>query len=439
MGANMIHVITGPPCAGKTTYMRRHAAEGDVLVDYDAIAQALGCREAHQARRRVNDINLAAFVARRAVIEWAVGHAGDVEAWIIHTNPMPEDMYAYEKAGADIVEIDVDMETCLERARSDGRPPGTAEAIREWFANRDGAPKGALFMPTEGGSMETKSKTITAKADEAGRITGYASTWTREPDAAGDVVAKGAFAECIERIKEEGKVLPLLWNHDGGDLDAYIGTVDSLEEDDHGLLFSASFDATDKAQRARQLASDGRLCKFSFAYDVLDQMEVELDDGRKANELRKLNIHEVSLVLYPANPDTGIVDVKEADDSAFMKKGIAVLRVVPDMKAIEDAVSSYIESKSGRRNSKADEDALRGVLGVCAGIVEELSSIQSTISGLLGEERPVDEQEPEAEAGAAEANAEEPDAANAEEPEPKAAKVDELLMKARELLEGDSQ
>ena len=167
--------------------------------------------------------------------------------------------------------------------------------------------------------MELKTKMVdveraktTMERSDNGSITGYAATWTREPDSYGDVIAKGAFAESIAAIEEIGKALPLLWNHDSGNLGSYIGTVTSLAEDDHGLLFTATFDATPEAQRARELASDGRLAKFSFAYDILDEMEVELEDGRKANELRRLNIHEVSLVMYPANRDTSVVEVKSA-------------------------------------------------------------------------------------------------------------------------------
>lgn len=183
--------------------------------------------------------------------------------------------------------------------------------------------------------METKTKTFDVKADN-GTIVGYASTWTREPDSYGDIVAKGAFAESIANIKAEGKVLPLLFNHDSDDLNKYIGTVVDLEEDDHGLKFEATFDATPEAQRARELAVTGRLVKFSFAYDVVDQGEVELEDGRKANELRKLNIHEVSLVMYPANPDTSVIEVK-----------------------------------AGRRNSGKDESTLKEILKLVQGLLSE--------------------------------------------------------------------
>ena len=116
----------------------------------------------------------------------------------------------------------------------------------------------------------------------------------------------------------------------------------AIREDERGLLFTAEFDATEKAQRARELAMDGRLCKFSFAYDVLDQGTVELGDGREANELRQLDVHEVSLVMYPANPDTSVVEVKGAPGPG---------------------------AKAGRRNSKADEDAIRQAIALLRGVL----------------------------------------------------------------------
>ena len=199
-----------------------------------------------------------------------------------------------------------------------------------------------------------KSKSYEVKAD-AGSITGYASTWTREPDSYGDVVAKGAFLECIEQIKESGKVLPLLFNHDGSNLNNYIGTVTDLEEDDHGLKFTADFDDTPEGQRARQLASDGRLAKFSFAYDVLDQGEVELEDGRKANELRKLNIHEVSLVLYPANPDTSVVEVKAGRRNRKTDEDIIKQIIALANQLLEDEVDDINEPTEEETNAKSEE------------------------------------------------------------------------------------
>ena len=357
----MIHIVSGPPCAGKSTYVREHAKDGDLRVDYDLIATALGSVNSHAADGLIKQ---AAFAAREGVIETALKNADD-ESWIIHTSPSEEHMKRYEAAGADFVELDPGKETCLERAKEDGRPQQTFDGIEKWYAGKKGS------------NNMRKTKTIDVKA-ENGTITGYASTWTREPDSYGDIVAKGAFAEHIAQIKEEGRVLPFLFNHGSDNLQNYIGTVTNLEEDDHGLKFDATFDDTPEAQKARKLSMDGRLAKFSFAYDILDQGEVTLEDGRKANELRKLNIHEVSLVLYPANPDTSVVSVK-----------------------------------AGRRNRKSDEDIIKQIISLANQLLTDESDDT--------EEEPIE----------SEAKSEELDTANDEEQKRKA----DLLATANKLLE----
>lgn len=357
----MIHIVSGPPCAGKSTYVREHAKGGDLRVDYDLIATALGSVNSHAADGLIKQ---AAFAAREGVIETALKNADD-ESWIIHTSPSEEHMKRYEEAGAEFIELDPGKEVCLERAKEDGRPQQTFDGIEKWYSGKK-----------ENKKMR-KTKTIDAKA-ENGMIVGYASTWTREPDSYGDIVAKGAFAEHIAQIKEEGRVLPFLFNHGSDNLQNYIGTVTNLEEDDHGLKFDAIFDDTPEAQKARKLSMDGRLAKFSFAYDVLDAGEITLEDGRKANELRKLNIHEVSLVLYPANPDTSVISVK-----------------------------------AGRRNRKTDED-----------IIKQIISLANQL--LTDEVDDIDEDPQETDA-----KSEEPDTANDEEQKRKA----ELLEHANKLLE----
>ena len=313
--------------------------------------------------------------------------------------------------------------------------------------------------------MTIKTKTVEVKADaDNGSIVGYAATWTRTPDSYGDVIVKGAFAESIASIQAEGKAIPLLWNHDSYNLDSYIGTVTDLEEDDHGLKFAATFDSTAEAQRARELAMDGRLCKFSFAYDVKERADVVLEDGRWANELRKLDIHEVSLVMYPANRDTSVVEVKSANidvpktEDAIAKSiedATGFLVQTLEYKMSGDAVPEIIINalapeglKAGRRNSKADEDALREVLEACADITEGVAQIQSTINGLIDAGAPADDPDGQGQNGEAKSeepptvNGEEPSKANPEEPETvneeelkaKAAELERLLQQASELL-----
>lgn len=218
-----------------------------------------------------------------------------------------------------------------------------------------------------------------ASTFEGGIVKGYASTFDRDPDAYGDVIAPGAFTESLKRWEETGKPIPLLYGHKTDDPEYNIGKVTEAREDDRGLYIEAEFDPDNpKAQYVRKLVQEGRLYQFSFAFDVLDAGTVTLEDGTKANELRKLDIFEVSLVQIPANQHAEVVEIKETP--------IDAVRQLVDM-----------AEKSGRRNSKADEDELRAALA-------KLGEIQDIINGLIETEE------------SDEVEAEEPTDANVEEP-----------------------
>ena len=341
----MIHVILGAPCSGKSTYVREHAKSGDVIVDFDAIAKALGA-DGHLPD---GDIKQAAFAARKSVIDYCV--KSGCESWIIHTSPSDEQREAYEKAGAEFIEMDTDMETCLQRAADDDRPPETEQIIRDYFE----AAKAVFLMPEKGAEMHQIKACVKSELKEDGGIVkGYASTFDRDPDAYGDVVAKGAFSKSLERWKqlnEEGKYIPLLWGHDTEDPKSNIGRVVDAIEDERGLLVTAEFDAdNEKAQYVRKLVQEGRVYQFSFAFEVRDWGTVELEDGRKANELRDLELFEVSLVQIPANQHATVEEVK----------------------------SDEPETKAGRRNSAKDADMLRE-------IEDAAKQIQEVVNSLLAE------------------------------------------------------
>lgn len=163
-----------------------------------------------------------------------------------------------------------------------------------------------------------QTKTFDLKLKEASEdenkpsIVAYASTFDREPDSYGDVVAKGAFANFIERIKETGEKIPLLFGHRTDDPMMNIGVVTAIEEDEKGLKVNADFDMENpNGAYVYKLVKEGRLYKLSFAYEVLDEAPVELENGIKANELREMNVYEVSLVPIPANQHAQVIEAKK--------------------------------------------------------------------------------------------------------------------------------
>lgn len=200
-------------------------------------------------------------------------------------------------------------------------------------------------------------KEFQVKYDDSGNgsLEGYASTWIRKADSYGDVVAEGAFSRTLTERWNGGKGIPLLWAHQMDNLKSFIGTAEA-EEDEKGLHFLASFDGTEEAQRVRELYKDGRLSKFSFAFDVRDNGTVTLEDGTKANELRDLELFEISCVCVPANDDAGIVAVKAN---------------VPDGP----------EVKAGRRNRKSDEDTIKQIISLAQSLLDEVDDTEDPENG----------------------------------------------------------
>lgn len=194
--------------------------------------------------------------------------------------------------------------------------------------------------------------------EDGGIVKGYASTFDREPDSYGDVIAKGAFAKTLEKwakLNEEGRYIPLLWGHDTDNPESNIGRVVNAYEDERGLFIEAEYDKDNpRAQYVRKLVNEGRVYQFSFAYEVKDWATVTLEDGTKANELREIELFEVSVVQIPANSHATVEE------------------------------SKAMEEKAGRRNSAKDSEVLEGIAEHAAAIQEDVSSLladnQATVS-----------------------------------------------------------
>jgi len=128
---------------------------------------------------------------------------------------------------------------------------------------------------------ETPSPQPLSRNGERGlRFAGYAAVFDR-PDSGGDVVRKGAFAECLKRVGE----VPLLWQHKGQP----IGRIEHLSEDKRGLRVIARIEDA----RAGEMVRRG-LKGLSFGYRVR-----EATSAAGLRELKALDIVEVSLVARP--------------------------------------------------------------------------------------------------------------------------------------------
>ncbi len=114
----------------------------------------------------------------------------------------------------------------------------------------------------------------------------------------GRTIKKDAFRD------QDGKIVPLVWNHNHNDPDFVIGNV-LLKNRPNGVYGYASLNDTEKGQQARALVQHGDVCAFSIYANHLSQKGGDVVHGI---------IREVSLVLAGANPGAYIDTIMEHSD-----------------------------------------------------------------------------------------------------------------------------
>lgn len=131
----MVYTIYGPPCSGKSTYIKEHMQDGDIVCDVDLLYQAISIRDAHDADLYVHEVALQLKNNLLDIIRDRQG--GWKNAYVVSiANTKEEVEQAKERVNADeCIFIDTPYETCMERAKE--RPPYFQFLIQEWFQMSD--------------------------------------------------------------------------------------------------------------------------------------------------------------------------------------------------------------------------------------------------------------------------------------------------------------
>ncbi|KQP34296.1 peptidase U35 [Methylobacterium sp. Leaf102] len=142
---------------------------------------------------------------------------------------------------------------------------------------------------------------------ESGEFEGYGSTFNGEPDAYGDVIASGAYADSLAAHQAKGTMPKLFWQHNA---DEPIGRWVGAKEDDRGLLMQGKLNMdVQRGREAYALLKAGDIDGLSIGYRI-KAYSVDTDTG--VWTLEKLDLVEVSIVSVGANEHAVVQSVKAA-------------------------------------------------------------------------------------------------------------------------------
>jgi uncharacterized protein len=165
-----------------------------------------------------------------------------------------------------------------------------------------------IHRKDDGRALKHRNVAFKAEAvEDDGTFKGYASVFGNV-DSYREIVAAGAFAESLKRIKASGDPLPVLWQHRSGEP---IGGSDVLAEDDRGLKVEGFLlkDSIPRAAEAHALMKRRIVRGLSIGYYV----EADSFDEKKGiRTLTKLDLVEYSIVTFPANDQATVDEVKAA-------------------------------------------------------------------------------------------------------------------------------
>lgn len=126
-----LHVVTGPPAAGKSTFVRDHAQAGDIRIDFDELANTLAGLDPDN-HEHAGPAAAVARAARKAAIEAALKHSDAVDVWLIHSTPSAATLARYRGHGAEIHMVDPGRETVMRRIKT-MRPSHMHAVAARWY------------------------------------------------------------------------------------------------------------------------------------------------------------------------------------------------------------------------------------------------------------------------------------------------------------------
>lgn len=189
------------------------------------------------------------------------------------------------------------------------------------------------------------------------RFSGYGAVFGNV-DSYGDVIDPGAFANTLAEAQKTGQFASMLMQHGGWGMGAEdmtpIGVWDKLAEDGSGLFSEGVLAPTQRGTEAHillKMKPRPAITGLSIGY-VAKKFTLRSKADEPRRRLHEVDLHEISLVTFPANGKARVTSVKSAA-GAFSERDFEQF--------MQDAGLSRKEARvvmsHGFRHLKAMQDA----------------------------------------------------------------------------------
>lgn len=174
-------------------------------------------------------------------------------------------------------------------------------------------------MKREQQKRDLRTKFNVTRAEESPDeliIDGYFALYEQETElweGSYEIITKGAFDGTM------GNDIRALWNHNS----QYVlgrnksGTLE-LKTDDKGLFATVRLPKTQYARDLYELVNRGDVDQCSFGFNILAEDLEELASGGYRWRINEIDLHEVSVVTFPAYENTSVA--ARSKEIADMKK-----------------------------------------------------------------------------------------------------------------------
>lgn len=218
-------IVHGPPCSGKSTYVREHMGERDVCFDYDKIANALTGKQLHTLADK-NHARPMVLAARYAMLESYRRHIGGIrDFYVITSSQSPAFWAAMDAYQPETVEIGTDMDTCLAWLANDESrtEKQTWESIiRNWFDRKEKSMAKETVKAPDGKTLQFF---ILDEIRPDRKVYDWASGKFKTEES---TTSQRYFVENLSGVTE-GQTVELYINSMGGDVKEALGIVNALK------------------------------------------------------------------------------------------------------------------------------------------------------------------------------------------------------------------